>query len=95
MITALKGYLETPHGHLQEHLRTDGALKCKHSKSRQCHTSWEEVAGTGTWSYSPSSRWCWSGRRRQSVGANFFSSRGVISFNWMAHLVRLYLQDMS
>ncbi len=47
------------------------------------------------WSYSPSSKWCWSGRSRQSVGASFCFRPGVISFSWMAHFVRLYLHHIA
>jgi hypothetical protein len=43
------------------------------------------------WSYWPSSRQCWSGRRRQSVGASRSARPGVTSFSLMAQPVRLYL----
>ena len=44
-----------------------------------------------TWSKMPSSRACWSGLSRESVGASFSFKPGVISFKHIANLVMLYL----
>lgn len=59
-----------------------GTLSAEPRRQAHC-TALHCAARCCTWSYSPSSRLCWSGRRRQSVGATRSSSGEVSSFSMM------------
>ena len=67
-----------------------GAIPKEHWLSATATVTNSQSQSARTLSYSPSSKKCWSGLSRQSVGASLSCSPGVISFSTMLKLVRWY-----